>query len=349
MDCNAKRNIFCDEKRISEIKMIYKSVSNVKKNFLFVLFFLVFVVFLFGCIKEQDTDGDGDQLTGSIKVSGAWALYPMMIKWSEEFQAIHPGVRIDVSAGGAGKGMSDALGGLVDIGMISREIYPEEADKGAFWVAVAKDAVVPTANENNPVLSDVRLKGIKADTFKSMWLTGDITTWGEVVGRSDIDEPLQVYTRSDACGAAQTWAQYLGVNQEDLQGTGVYGDPGIAEAVRQDVNGVGYNNVNYAYDPSTGEPVSGIVVLPIDLNDDGLIDEDEDFYSTRDELIEAIASDVYPSPPARDLYLVTKDGFDGVTREFVEWILTDGQAYVSETGYVPLSENSLEDGLSKIE
>ena len=54
---------------------------------------------------------------GTIKVSGAWALYPMMVKWAEEYQEIHPNVKIEVSAGGAGKGMTDALAGLVDIGL----------------------------------------------------------------------------------------------------------------------------------------------------------------------------------------------------------------------------------------
>ena len=44
-------------------------------------------------------------------MSGAWALYPMAVTWSEEFRKIHPGVQIDISAGGAGKGMADCLTG----------------------------------------------------------------------------------------------------------------------------------------------------------------------------------------------------------------------------------------------
>ena len=62
------------------------------------------------------------ELQGTIRVSGAWALYPMMVNWGEEFRKIHPKVRVDISAGGAGKGVADALAGLVDIGMVSREI-----------------------------------------------------------------------------------------------------------------------------------------------------------------------------------------------------------------------------------
>jgi len=289
------------------------------------------------------------ELTGRITVSGAWALYPMMVKWAEEFQKINSEVRIEVSAGGAGKGMADALAGLVDIGMVSREIYPEEIEKGAFWVSVVKDAVVPAVNKGNTVLGDLLAKGVKRSTFMDIYIHGNITTWGQVVGRPEIADKIHVYTRSDSCGAAETWAKYFGKKQEDLKGIGVYGDPGLAEAVKNDALGIGYNNINYAFDANTSKPIEGIVVVPIDLNENGQIDENEYFYRTRDEIIEAIATGAYPSPPARELNLVAKDKFTGVTKEFVKWILTDGQKYALESGYVPLSNERRAEELMKLE
>jgi len=286
----------------------------------------------------------------TIKVSGAWALYPMMVKWGEEFHKIYPQVTFDISAGGAGKGMADALGGLVDIGMVSREIYPEEIEKGAFWVPVTKDAVVATVNENNPLLEELLARGVTEEILERIWITGDITTWGEVVGRPDAADEVHVYTRSDACGAAETWAKYLGDHaQEDLKGVAVYGDPGLAEAVKQDPLGMGYNNVNFAYDAATGKPVAGIKLLPLDLNANGRLDEEESFYDTKGELMEAIATGIYPSPPARAENLVTLGQPTGLTRAFMVWILTEGQRYVEEVGYVPLPKELLEEGLRKLE
>ena len=288
------------------------------------------------------------ELTGTIQVSGAFALYPMMVKWAEEFQKIHPQVRIDVSAGGAGKGMTDVLGGLVDIAMISRQIYTEEINQGAVGVAVVKDAVIPAVNKDNPVLTDLLTKGITKQTFMNIWIFENVTTWGEVVGRPDVTAKINVYTRSDSCGAADTWALYFGKKQADLKGVGVYGDPGIAQAVQNDPLGIGYNNVNYAYDNSTDLPNTGLVMVPIDLNGNGQVDANESFYNTRTQLLGAISSGTYPSPPARDLYIVAKDEFKGITKEFVEWILKDGQQYVSETGYVTLSEERLTEELNKL-
>jgi ABC-type phosphate transport system substrate-binding protein len=160
---------------------------------------------------------------------------------------------------------------------------------------------------------------------------------------------LNVYTRSDACGAGEIWAKYLGnYTQEDLKGTGVYGDPGLAEAVKKDQLGIGYNNLNYVYDMATGEQISGLRIIPIDLNENDRIDADEDFYANKTALTTAIATGRYPSPPARDENLVTKDEFRGIAREFVRWVLTDGQKYCNEVGYVALPEEKVENELTKL-
>ena len=288
-------------------------------------------------------------LQGTIRVSGAWALYPMMVKWGEEFRRVHPKVRVDISAGGAGKGVADALAGLVDIGMISRDVSAEETRQGAFHVPVVKDAVFPTMNAENPLPSKSLLeRGVTKQTLIDLWIKGKNLTWGEAIG-INVKHPVHVYTRSDSCGAAETWAQYLGgKKQEDLNGIGVYGDPGLAEAVRKDLLGIGYNNLNYAYDFKTGFPIKGLRIVPIDLNGNGKVDPEEDL-SDKNRAIRAVASGIYPSPPARELYLVTKGKFKGLPKEFLHWILTDGQKYVEENGYIKLSKNRVDEAVKKFD
>lgn len=292
--------------------------------------------------------GQEGELRGTITVSGAWALYPLMVRWGEEFQRLHPGVKFDISAGGAGKGMADALSGAVDIGMVSREIHPEEVAKGAFWVAVTKDAVFLSVSEKNPVWQDLCQKGLSRETLVGIYITGEVTTWGQAVGRPELTDSIHVFTRSDACGAADTWAAYLGQKQEDLLGVGVYGDPGVLEAVIKDPLGIGYNNLNYVFDFETGAPVAGARVVPLDVDGNGQIDPDE-IYDIKEQAIEAVATGRYPSPPARDLNLVTKGQPTGLVATFIRWILTDGQSYVEEVGYIPLAEEKLNEALQKLD
>ena len=299
--------------------------------------------------KGPPASAKGSSLEGTIRVSGAWALYPMMVTWGEEFGKVHPKVRVDISAGGAGKGVADALANLVDIGMVSREINPEEVKKGGFFIPVVKDAVFPVLNQANPVFEKGLLsKGVKKKTFIDLWISGRDLTWGEIAGTNSKDK-VQVYTRSDSCGAAETWAQYLGgKNQEDLRGVGVYGDPGLAEAVRKDLFGTGYNNLNYAYDTKTGLPLPGLQIIPVDVNENGKVDPEEEL-KKKNQAIQAVMSGRYPAPPARDLYLMTKERFKGPAREFIRWILTDGQKYVDEAGYIKLKEIQIAEALKKIE
>jgi phosphate transport system substrate-binding protein len=311
------------------------------------LFFLA--IFFAGCGRSSDKlPSETEKIKGSISISGAFALYPLTVMWADEFQKLYPEVRIDISAGGAGKGMADALSGMVDLGMFSRGITQEEKDKGCWWVAVAKDAVLPTVNQQNPWLQQLKTKGIGNETFRKIYLSERSWTWRDLMETRE-DHALNIYTRSDACGAAQMWAEYLGSDQESLMGIGVFGDPGMADAIKRDRFGIGFNNVIYVYDLQTRKCYAGMDVIPLDLNDNGSIDEDENFYETIDEVMEAIATGKYPSPPARDLYLVAHGRPENkVTQLFLEWILTKGQLMVHEAGYVQLPDEKIQSELKKL-
>jgi phosphate transport system substrate-binding protein len=288
------------------------------------------------------------ELEGTISISGAFALYPLTAKWSEEFQKINPKVRIDISAGGAGKGMADALSGMIDLGMFSRGITEAEKAQGCWWLAVTKDAVLPTINAANPWIDQIKKTGISHEQFEKIFIKGEILKWKELF-KDGGDKQINVYTRSDACGAAQMWGEYLGKDQESLLGVGVFGDPGMADAVKNDIYSLGFNNVIYVYDLKSRKCYGKMDVVPIDLNGDGVISTDEDFYSTIDDVTIATKSGKYPSPPARDLYFVSKGKpTNAVVIEFLKWILTDGQQFVEEAGYVNLAEEKINEELAKL-
>ncbi len=290
----------------------------------------------------------GDTLEGTITVSGAFALYPMMTRWAEEFRKAHPRVQFDISGGGAGKGMTDVLAGAVDIGMVSRSIKPEEESQGAFYVGCVKDAVFPVINSQNPVFAEIMAKGIPQDTFRKIFITGEIKTWGQVVGRVEVADEIHLYTRSDSAGAADMWAQFLGgKGQADLQGIGVNGDPGLLDAVLKDPLGIGFNNLSYAFDLSSGTTPAGVAVAPIDVNNSGTA-EAEEVIASMTEATQAVANGQYPSPPGRVLNLVTKGKPDGLVQSFIFWILTEGQAFVPEAGFVALPSADLQENLEKI-
>jgi len=317
-----------------------KSLVKGIRGIMFILF--VFIA-SFGCGREQDSAKNPIKKT--IRISGAWALYPMMLIWADEYQKTHD-VKINVSGGGAGKGMSDVLADQVDIGMVSRPVRKEELEQGAFHLAVTKDAVVATINSKNPVIDEIFEEGLTRKELKKIFMR-EITEWGEIIRQELDDDKIVVYGRSDASGAAKIWAQFLGdYTQSDCQDkadANFDGDQPVALAVSREKNSIGFNNLNYAYNVETGGFAEGIRPVPIDLNGNGKLDDDENFYAKREQFIYNVSIGKYPSPPGRLEYVVSNGPFEGEVKKFVSWILTDGQALVENNGYIKLGHSKLKE------
>jgi phosphate transport system substrate-binding protein len=305
--------------------------------------FLVISILLLGgnIVRAQEKEFEG-----TVTLSGAWAIYPTAVAWAEAFQKLHPKVKIDVSAGGAGKGVADAIAGFVDIGMVSRDPDPAEIKKGIVPVYILHDAVYPVISDKNPALTELLKKGVKRQTWIGIYITGIITNWDKVVG-AKIGKSIHVYTRSDSCGAAASWAAYLGKKQEDLRGVGVYGDPGLLEAAKRDPIGIGYSNFSYVF-TREGNVVKGAKLVPIDSNENGKADPDE-IYETRENAIKAIRAGRYPA--TRKNYFFVKGKPKGVVKKFIEFVLSDaGTKIVDEVGTsLPLTKEEREEVLKSME
>lgn len=309
---------------------------------LFSIFTLAVVIVIAGCGSQTNSN--------QINFSGAFALYPLNIKWSEEYKKLHPDVIFNIQPGGAGKGLTDALAGNADAGMFSREISDNELNKNVWYIALAKDAVFATFNTNNPYSNLIKTQGLKKDDLKNIFINGTPATWESLLKQpANTATNINVYTRSDASGAAESWSAYFNKRQDDLKGIGMMGDPGIADAVKKDINGIGFNNPQYIFQLQSGEKIPGIEILPLDVNENGKIDSSESFYEHLNLLEQAVINGQYPSPPVRYLYFVCKEKpTNQVLIDYFKWVLTDGQQFIKGAGYVPLTTEVITEQLDKL-
>ncbi len=293
--------------------------------------------------------GDGEE---TVRVSGGVGPLPMVEVWVDLYEE-QTDARFDVSGGGTGVGVSDVLSDQVDIAMMGREPESEEEEQGLFAVPMLIDTVVGTVNVENPVLDELQSDGLTREQLESVFLR-ETTNWGELVD-ADVDEEIVVYGRSDASAAYKQWGDFLAgdadaYTQNDLQSVAdanYNGDQPVAEAVAGEPNAISLNNINYVYDLSSGELEGDIRPVPLDGDDTGL-DPAEDFYETRDEFLSAVEAGDYPAPPAREMFLAADGGFEGEAASFVEWVLTEGQQYVRENGYVPLEQDRIDEALDAL-
>ncbi|WP_353633282.1 substrate-binding domain-containing protein (plasmid) [Halobacterium sp. NMX12-1] len=286
----------------------------------------------------------------SIRISGGVGPLPMVQVWAEAYEQDHD-VSIDISGGGTGVGVSDVLNDQVDVAMMGRAPTAEEREQGLFAVPMLRDTVVGTVNPENPVLDAIQRQGLSRADLEAIF-TREVTTWGEVVD-AESDAEITVYGRSDASAAYKKWATFLGgYTQSELsdQSDGNFdGDQQVAQAIGQEPTAIAFNNVNYVWDFETGELSGNVRPIPLDLNDNDTLDENESFYGSRDEFLAAVEDGTYPAPPAREMFLASKNGFDDTAKQFVEWVLTGGQSMVRDNGYVPLDQSRLEEAQQKLE
>ena len=296
--------------------------------------------------------GDGGGQT--VRISGGVGPLPMVEVWADLY-AEQSDLTFDISGGGTGVGVSDLFNDQVDVAMMGREPFEEELERGLVAVPMLIDTVVGTVNENNPVIDQIRSQGVTRSELEAIF-TEEITDWGELFPDAGVDAEIVVYGRSDASAAYKKWGEFLGgegdaytQNElEEFSDGNFNGDQSVAQSLGDNENAIAMNNVNYVYDLDSGELDGEIRPVPLDRDGDGL-SESESFYRTRDELLAAVERGDYPAPPAREMWLAANGAFDSSVAPFIEWVLTDGQQYVSENGYVPLTEDRLEDGRTTLE
>lgn len=273
-----------------------------------------------------------------VTLSGAFAIYPTAVAWGEEFQKEYPDTKIEISAGGAGKGAADCIAGLVDIGMVSRDPDLSELEKGITAIPISHDGVFLTINEKNPFVEKILEKGLTKEILTAMYIDKKKMTFEEILQiESASKNMINIYTRADSCGAAATFAKFLGnFKQENLDGIGVNSDPQMINAVLNDVNGISYVNFSYIFDKE-GKIFQGLKVIPIDVDGNGKIDEKEKI-SSRKEAINSINEGTYPI--TRKNYFFVKGELKGMVKEYIKFCLGDeGTEILEECGTsIPLPD-----------
>ena len=278
---------------------------------------------------------------GPIRITGAYALLPMMNKWVSEYKKLHPSVDFEITATGSGKALNIIQGGRTDIGMISSAI-PNGPDSLLWIFPVVKLGVVPVTSSQNPYLPKIKDKGIKRDFLESVFSGKSKPTWGDIFGTPGKDAIIPM-VRSDSSGATDVFAQYLWLEPSAMRGQACNGEPAMINAVKSNPLSLGYINFIYAIKPSNLEFVDSLSIIPLDFNYNGAIDGHEKIFNNAKELQRAMWLGKFPCSLVRTLYVVTrgKPATKELT-EFLYWIITDGQKFVAPEGYIELHSSEVQ-------
>jgi len=258
----------------------------------------------------------------TITITGTRFFYPLVEKWAEEFKKENPDVDIIVKYG-----LQNA-----DISMTGTPVDKENPDKGKYTV-VSKFAIVPIVNEKNPAWTDLQKRGLAKADFEKIYFRGDQQQNSFAFGGSSTSIPIRVYTRG-ACASA-TFSGHFGKRINDLANldTKIADDNVLLQNVLNDSLGVAYNNLGFVYDLKTRKQKQGIKVVPVDLNGNGKIDKDENFYDNLDQLIQKLETSHLDLPPVGKMVFIYKEDKPEV-KSFVSWVQARGQQYNHTIGFL---------------
>jgi phosphate transport system substrate-binding protein len=301
-----------------------------------------------GKLESRNEPAESKSISGSFTVSGAYALYPLVKKWSDDFMKIHPDVKINVVGTGTGQGLDDLIGKKIQLAMVSRPLTDEEMADSIWVIPVAKAGVAPIVNQKNPYIKSILRHGISPDKLIRLFTIDKPITWGEVLDTLS-NENAVVYTRGDESGAAAIWAGFLWKESSNLAGKKVVGDEEMIMSIQRDKFSIGFCNISYAFTPGTGERVTDIQILPIDLDFDKTIDRKEIPFSNINIAHRALWLGYYPKNLCRELTFgsIGKPN-DPAVIEFIKYALTKGQADVSISGFCELNDVYIEYSLEKL-
>jgi phosphate transport system substrate-binding protein len=250
---------------------------------------------------------------GKITVKGSDTMVILAQKWAELYMKSNPSASIQVTGGGSGVGITALINGTTDICNSSRPMKQTEIEKlkaryNTLGVEIpcAKDGVTIFLNETNKV-QELTIKQL-SDIY-----TGKIRNWKELGGN---DAEIRLYGRENSSG---TYTYFHDEVVKADYATSVQSLPGTAavvNAVKKDVNGIGYGGAAYAVGVKHAK-------VKKDANSTAYL-----------PTAETIGKGEYPI--TRYLYMYLRNRPTGETKKYIDWILSaSGQAIVTEVGYFP--------------
>jgi phosphate transport system substrate-binding protein len=275
-----------------------------------------------GC-AFRSTSGEGagqTEHTITIQNKGSDTLVNLALAWAESYMQINPEVRLSVTGGGSGTGIAAMVNGTVDLANASRQMKQEELSaaraNGIEPVehVVARDAIAVVVNPSNPVdrLTLAQLSAI---------YTGKVTRWSQVGGP---DWPIVLLSRESNSGTYVYFLENV-IRFGDSKSTLLFApdtllmpsSEGITVELRQNRNAIGYDGLGYVTADvkvvAVGVDIAGPFVRP------SIASVNDGTYSI-----------------SRPLYMYSAGEPSGAIKDYLQWIVTDGQGQVVKLGFVPL-------------
>ena len=268
-----------------------------------VLITLVLTIILFACGKNEEKSGTTNGNAATISISGSTSVGPLAEKLAEKYKEKN-NVNIEINQIGSSAGITNAVNGVSEIGMSSRDLKEEEKASLQETV-IAYDGIVVVTHPSNHV------KNLTIAQVKDIF-TGKITNWKEV-GGDDLE--IVVVSREDGSGSRDAFQEIVGYSSGDLVRNSIIasGNGNIKTTVATNKHAVGFISFEYIDESINTVSINGV---------------------------EATAENVLRQKYSLSrpfLFVHKEENLSDEGKKFIDFILSsEGQKIVRETGAIPV-------------
>lgn len=320
-----------------------------------------------------------------VRLQGAGATFPQPLyeRWVEEFQKVHPDIKIDYQGIGSGGGVKSITQKTVDFAgsdapLSKSEIAALGGDDKIVEIPSCSGGVVPAYNVPG-VQGELKFSG---PVLAEMYM-GTISKWNDPKiaalnpGVNLPATPITPVYRTDGSGTNFVFTNYLATQSPQFRnsigtgkevkwplGQGGKGTAGVAQVIQQTPGSIGYVEQNYAdknnirYGSVLNKAGKFVKASPesVSLAGEGAVNEMHGSV-VHANIWNQARPDAYPI--ASFTYLVVYKDLNNLksqqqakaVSDFLWWATHDGQNLATELDYAPLSPSVLkkvEDALHTI-
>jgi phosphate transport system substrate-binding protein len=303
----------------------------------------------------------------NVQISGAGStfVYPVMTRWIQDFSKAHSNVQVNYQSIGSGGGIQQVRAGTVDFGASDAPLTDEQLREMKPVIQIPESAGPVCITYNLPNLKQPLQ--LSPDALAGIFL-GNIKTWQDSAIAKDNpgvtlpNTPVVVSHRAEGSGTTNIFTTYLAAISQEWQakvgkgnsvnwpvGLGGKGSEGVTGNIRNSPGAIGYVELTYAqqnhlpvakiknqagqYIAATAQATTAAINAF-----SGQLSQDPRLPIVNPP---ASAADAYPISGLTFL-IIPKDGPGKAKRaalkNFVQYIITDGQATAGSLNYAPLPD-----------
>lgn len=276
-------------------------IKNATKGLLVIS--LAVIITACGNNAEEGAKSSKDKLA-TIAISGSTSVGPLAEKLAFSYEENND-VKIEINQIGSSAGITNAINGVSEIGMSSRDLKQEEIDSGLSEIVIAYDGIVVVTHPTNQV-KDLTLEQVR------QIFTGQVTNWKELGGD---DMEIVVVSREDGSGSRDAFQEIVDFSSGELVRNAIIasGNGNIKTTVAMNKHAVGFISFEYIDDSIATIDISGVA-------------------ATADNVLQQKYQLSRPF-----LFVADENRLTDAGQQFIDYILSpEGQVVVSETGAIPV-------------